>query len=107
MLILGDVKNLIAQQTGLEPKQQRLLFRGKEKEDEEYLHAVGVKDNAKILLLEGPATNERQLEVTKITEPSSGSPVTADAKSEVPQLSEEVYSFSICVSFPCLSPCVR
>lgn len=58
----GHVKRVLTSETGLEPKEQRLLFRGKEKEDEECLHMVGVKDMSKIILLEDPASKERKLE---------------------------------------------
>jgi hypothetical protein len=45
--------------TGLEPREQRLLFRGKEREDTDHLHMVGVKD--KVLLLEDPALKDMKL----------------------------------------------
>ena len=41
--------------SGLEPREQRLLFKGKEREDNEFLHMVGVRDKDKVLLLEDPA----------------------------------------------------
>lgn len=47
--------------TGLEPKEQRLLFKGKERENDEYLHMVGVGDKDKVLLLEDPAYREKKL----------------------------------------------
>lgn len=47
--------------TGLEPREQRLLFKGKEREDSEYLHMVGVRDKDKVLLLEDPAIKEMKL----------------------------------------------
>ncbi|CAI0426214.1 unnamed protein product [Linum tenue] len=52
---------IIEQRTGLECGRQKLLFRGKEKEDGEYLHDAGVKDNAKILVLEEPVSAEKEL----------------------------------------------
>ncbi|TKY56506.1 BAG family molecular chaperone regulator 4 [Spatholobus suberectus] len=58
----GHLKRVLTSETGLEPKEQRLLFRGKEKEDEECLHMVGVKDMSKVILLEDPASKERKLE---------------------------------------------
>ncbi|XP_068668467.1 BAG family molecular chaperone regulator 4-like [Aristolochia californica] len=64
----GDLKKVITQETGLEPQEQRLLFRGKEKDNEEHLHMVGVKDMSKIMLLEDPASKERKLEQMKIDE---------------------------------------
>ncbi|ESW14175.1 hypothetical protein PHAVU_008G259000 [Phaseolus vulgaris] len=58
----GHLKGVLTRETGLEAKEQRLLFRGKEKEDEEWLHMVGVKDMSKVILLEDPASKERKLE---------------------------------------------
>lgn len=58
----GDLKRVLAHETGLEPKEQRLLFRGKEKENDEYLHMVGVKEMSKVILLEDPASKEKKLE---------------------------------------------
>ncbi|CAL1378675.1 unnamed protein product [Linum trigynum] len=57
----GELKMIIEQRTGLECGRQKLLFRGKEKEDGEYLHDAGVKDNAKILVLEEPVSAEKEL----------------------------------------------
>lgn len=52
---------ILSMVTSLEPKEQRLLFKGKEREDHEYLHMVGVRDKDKVLLLEDPAIKERKL----------------------------------------------
>ncbi|KAH9536741.1 hypothetical protein CY35_16G015500 [Sphagnum magellanicum] len=57
----GDVKSLLVQETGLEPQEQRLLFRGKEKEDAELLSNAGVKDKSKLLLVEDSAAHERRI----------------------------------------------
>ncbi|KAM1115282.1 hypothetical protein TB2_038366 [Malus domestica] len=61
----GDLKRVISPETGIEPKEQRLLFRGKEKEDNECLHIAGVKDMSKIVLVEDPASKEKKLEEMK------------------------------------------
>ncbi|CAL9147122.1 unnamed protein product [Musa hybrid cultivar] len=61
----GELKKVLAPETGLEPQEQRLLFRGKEKDDDERLHMAGVKDMSKVVLLEDPASKERKLEQTK------------------------------------------
>ncbi|KAL3692072.1 hypothetical protein R1sor_005723 [Riccia sorocarpa] len=58
----GDLKKLLVQDTNLQPNEQRLLFRGKQKEDSELLHVCGVKDKAKIILVEDPASRERRME---------------------------------------------
>ncbi|KAJ9564145.1 hypothetical protein OSB04_000111 [Centaurea solstitialis] len=57
----GELKMILSLATNLEPKEQRLLFKGKEREDEEYLHMVGVGDKDKVLMLQDPATKERKL----------------------------------------------
>ncbi|KAG6466613.1 BAG family molecular chaperone regulator 4-like [Zingiber officinale] len=56
-----EMKMAASMVTGLEPREQRLLFRGKEREDDEHLHMVGVRDKDKVLLLEDPAIKERKL----------------------------------------------
>ncbi|KAK8593557.1 hypothetical protein V6N13_042872 [Hibiscus sabdariffa] len=54
----GKLKMILSLVTSLEPREQRLLFKGKEREDEEYLHMVGVRDKDKVLLLQDPAIKE-------------------------------------------------
>ncbi|KAJ3675477.1 hypothetical protein LUZ60_004519 [Juncus effusus] len=57
----GELKVVLSLATGLEPKEQRLLFKGKERENEDHLHMVGVREGDKVLLLEDPALKERKL----------------------------------------------
>ncbi|KAF7819484.1 BAG family molecular chaperone regulator 2-like [Senna tora] len=57
----GELKMILSLVTSLEPREQRILFRGKERDDEEYLHMVGVRDNDKVLLLEDPAIKEKKM----------------------------------------------
>ncbi|KAL5717882.1 hypothetical protein ACHQM5_010838 [Ranunculus cassubicifolius] len=56
----GELKMILSLVTGLEAREQRLLYRGKEREDGDFLHMVGVKDMDKVLLLEDPAIKERK-----------------------------------------------
>lgn len=56
----GKLKMILSMVTTLEPRAQRLLFRGKEREDDDFLHMIGVKDMDKVLLLEDPAIKERK-----------------------------------------------
>jgi len=58
----GDVKRMLIGDTGLQPSEMRLLFRGKEKEDGEPLHLAGVKDKAKLILVEDPAAREKRIQ---------------------------------------------
>ncbi|XP_050234319.1 BAG family molecular chaperone regulator 2-like [Mercurialis annua] len=57
----GELKMVLSLVSGLEPREQRLLFKGKEREDSEYLHMVGVRDKDKVFLLEDPAIKEMKL----------------------------------------------
>ena len=61
----GDLKWLLAQEVGLEPHEQRLIFQGKEKDSNEFLHIAGVKDMSKVILVEDPASKEKKLEEMK------------------------------------------
>nr|GEW31869.1 hypothetical protein [Tanacetum cinerariifolium] len=54
----GEMKTVLALVIGMEPKEQRLLFKGKERDDAEHLHMVGVKDKDKVVVLEDPAIKE-------------------------------------------------
>ncbi|KAJ0711389.1 putative Ubiquitin-like domain-containing protein [Helianthus annuus] len=57
----GELKMILSTITSLETREQRLLFKGKEREDGEHLHMVGVRDNDKVLLLQDPAIKEMKL----------------------------------------------
>src|SRR5438105_1275887 len=57
----GELKVMLSMVTELEPREQRLLFRGKEREDTDHLHMVGVGDKDKVLLLEDPALKDKKL----------------------------------------------
>ncbi|XP_047077514.1 BAG family molecular chaperone regulator 2-like [Lolium rigidum] len=61
----GELKVILAMATGLQPREQRLLFRGKEREDSDHLHMVGVGDKDKVLLLEDPALKEMKLRAAR------------------------------------------
>ncbi|OAY83489.1 BAG family molecular chaperone regulator 4 [Ananas comosus] len=87
----GELKRVLSQETGLEPQEQRILFRGKEKDNDECLHMAGVKDMAKVVLLEDPASKELKLEqmrrdqgITKACE------AIAVVRAEVSKLAEKV-----------------
>jgi Ubiquitin family len=59
--IAGELKVLLSLVTGLWPREQRLIFKGKEREDYDHLHMVGVQNMDKVLLLEDPVIKERKL----------------------------------------------
>ncbi|KAK6943171.1 BAG domain [Dillenia turbinata] len=89
----GNLKRVLAQEIGLDPREQRLLFRGKEKEDDEYLHMAGVKDMSKVLLMEDPASVVEKLGEMKISDDVSKACVeVSKVRSEVDKLAERVFA---------------
>lgn len=87
----GDVKKLLANVTGLELNEQRLFFRGKEKQDEEGLHTAGLKDKCKLLLLEDQESKERKLEAVRMNEKMlEACEEVVKVRSEVDSLAEKL-----------------
>ncbi|KAL6650921.1 hypothetical protein ACP70R_009846 [Stipagrostis hirtigluma subsp. patula] len=70
----GELKVVLSMVTGLEPREQRLLFRGKEREDCDHLHMVGVRDKDKVLLLEDPALKDLKLRTALAAQAAVQSP---------------------------------
>lgn len=64
----GDLKRVLVNETGLEAKEQRILFRGKEKEDDDHLHMAGVENMSKVVLLQDPASQEKKKKLLKAYE---------------------------------------
>ncbi|XP_038880887.1 BAG family molecular chaperone regulator 4 [Benincasa hispida] len=103
----GDMKKHLVAKTGLQPEEQRLLFRGKEKDDDEHLHTAGVKNLSKILLLENKTSKQRKVvEDVKVVEEvkrsdggvSKASEAIADVRSEVDKLSDRVAALEVAVN---------
>ncbi|GKV06085.1 hypothetical protein SLEP1_g18016 [Rubroshorea leprosula] len=106
----AELKEEIAQKTGLKPEEQKLLFRGKEKEDKEHLHTAGVKDKGKILVLEDPSwketkvledpsSKENKVEEMKVSEEMSKAfAAVAGVRTEIDKLSERVAALEVAVN---------
>ncbi|KAL5998319.1 hypothetical protein ACLOJK_009259 [Asimina triloba] len=56
----GELKATLLLMTGLEAREQRLVFKGKEREDYEFLHMIGVKDMDKVLLFQDPSYKHKE-----------------------------------------------
>lgn len=90
-MVKGELKKLLAQATGLEPQDQKLFFRGREKDDAETLLMAGLKDHSKLLLMERPASKERKMEeARKKAEISKACAAIAEVRAEVDKLSQRV-----------------
>ena len=53
---------MTAKETGLKPEEEKLVLRGKEMDNLEHLHMVGVKDKAKVILTENWPTKNKTME---------------------------------------------
>lgn len=119
-VIVGELKKQIAEKTGLEPDKQRVLFRGKEKEDNVHLSSAGMKDKSKVLVLENPtskvkkveemanieekakesiARKEKVEEIKETEEMPKAFDAVARVRKEVDKLSERVSLYACCVDF--------
>ncbi|OAY69029.1 BAG family molecular chaperone regulator 4, partial [Ananas comosus] len=86
-----ELKRVLSQETRLEPQEQRILFRGKEKDNDECLHIAGVKDMEKVVLLEDLASKERKLEQIKSDQGiTKACEAIAVVRAEVSKLTEKV-----------------
>nr|CAD1844210.1 unnamed protein product [Ananas comosus var. bracteatus] len=84
-------RRVLSQETRLEPQEQRILFRGKEKDNDECLHIAGVKDMEKVVLLEDLASKERKLEQIKSEQGiTKACEAIAVVRAEVSKLAEKV-----------------
>lgn len=93
------MKQIVAKRIGLDPVEQRLLFRGKEQEDEERLHLAGIKENSKVVVLEDPASKEKKLEQSQESEEVSiASEAVAGVRAEVDKLSKRVTSCTFVIA---------
>ncbi|XP_068656960.1 BAG family molecular chaperone regulator 2-like [Aristolochia californica] len=87
----GELKKLICSQTRLQPEEQRLIFRGKERGNNEYLDMTGVKDLSKIVLLEDPTSMEkRYIEMKKNAKIQSAHRAISNVSVELDTFAEQV-----------------
>lgn len=56
----GEVKKRMSGETGLEADEQRVVYRGKERENGEYLDLCGVKEGSKLVVIQDPSSIERR-----------------------------------------------
>ncbi|XP_010245179.1 PREDICTED: BAG family molecular chaperone regulator 3-like [Nelumbo nucifera] len=89
----GELKKLLAAETGLQPGEQRLIFRGKERENSDYLDMCGVKDRSKVVLIEDPSSREkRYIEMRRNAKIQSAHRAISDVSLEVDKLADQVSS---------------
>jgi hypothetical protein len=95
----GEVKKVLTTETGLQPDEQRVIFRGKERENGEYLDMCGVKDRSKLILMQDPSSIERRvIEMRRNAKIQSAHRAISDVSLEVDNLAEQVSNISL-ISF--------
>lgn len=87
----GEVKKVLTVETGLQPGEQRLIFRGKERENGEYLDMCGVKDRSKVILMEDPASIEKRfIEMRRNARIQTAHRAISDIALELDKLADQV-----------------
>lgn len=87
----GELKKLLAVETGLQAAEQRLAFRGKDRDDGEYLDKCGVKDRSKLSLVQDPISIERRLvETRRNARIQTVHRAVTDVAAEVDKLADQV-----------------
>ncbi|MCO5606270.1 hypothetical protein L7F22_060457 [Adiantum nelumboides] len=95
----GDLKKLLVQDTGLQPLQQRLQFKGKERNDNDTLREVGLKDKSKVVLVEDIVNSEKRLiELRKAEAASKASKAVSEVQQLVDKLSGQVANIEAAVN---------
>ena len=85
------MKKLLTAETGLQPSEQKLIFRGKERENSEYLDTCGVKDRSKVILIEDPSSIQRRfIEMRKNARIQTAHRAISDVSMEVDNYAEQV-----------------
>ncbi|KAH7286723.1 hypothetical protein KP509_32G020000 [Ceratopteris richardii] len=96
--LLGDLKKLLVQDTSLQPRQQRLQYKGKERNDNEVLREVGLKDKSKVVLVEDVASSEKRLiELRKAEATMKGSKTVSEVQQLVDRISGQIASIESAV----------
>ncbi|XP_042510132.1 BAG family molecular chaperone regulator 2-like [Macadamia integrifolia] len=88
---IGELKKLLAAETGLQPAEQSVLYRGRKRENGEYLDMCGMKDRSKLVLVEDPASKEKRfLEMRRNAKIQTAHRAISDVSMEVDKLSDQV-----------------
>lgn len=95
----GELKKLLTADTGLQPGEQKLMYKGKERGNTEFLDVCGVKDRSKLVLMEDPTSRERKyIEMQKNAKIQSAYRAISNISIEVDKLAEQVVAIEKSVS---------
>ncbi|XP_022139854.1 BAG family molecular chaperone regulator 3-like [Momordica charantia] len=95
----GEVKRAVAAETGLKATEQKVLYRGKERENGEYLEACGVKDRSKMVVVEDPASIERRyIETTRNAKINTAHRAISHVSMDLDKLADQVSTIEESIS---------
>lgn len=95
----GELKKLLAAETGLHHQDQKLMFKDKERSSNSYLDVAGVKDRSKLVLLEDPLSQEKRfIEMRKTAKMEKASKSISEISLEVDKLASQVSSLDSAIS---------
>lgn len=87
----GELKKLLTANSGLQPDEQKVLFRGKERQNGEYLDRCGAKNRSKVILTEDPQSKEKRfIEMRRNAKIQSVHRAISDVSMEIDKLVEQV-----------------
>ncbi|PKA66029.1 BAG family molecular chaperone regulator 3 [Apostasia shenzhenica] len=94
-----ELKKVLEVETGLRPAEQRLIYKGKERENGEYLDRCGVKDRSKLVVVEDPLSRElRNIEMRRNAKLQSAARAISSLCLEVDKLAAQVKTIEKSIS---------
>ncbi|KAL6556769.1 hypothetical protein OROHE_006645 [Orobanche hederae] len=92
----GELKKMVAGQTGLHTEDQKLIFKEKERDSKSFLDVCDVKDGSKIVLIEDEMSRERKCyESRKNAKMVKASKDIAAIRIEIDSLAKQVASIEL------------
>ncbi|XP_038895692.1 BAG family molecular chaperone regulator 3-like [Benincasa hispida] len=87
----GELKRVLTAETGLEVAAQKVIYRGRERENGEYLEGCGVKNRSKMELVEDPASIERRyIETKRNAKIQTAHRAISDVSMDIDKLADQV-----------------
>ncbi|KAG0466138.1 hypothetical protein HPP92_017718 [Vanilla planifolia] len=94
-----ELKKLLEAETRLKPSEQRIMYKGKERENGEYLDRCGIKDRSKLVVVEDPSSCERRyIEMRRNVKIQDAARAISALSLEVDKLATQVKSIEKSIS---------
>lgn len=91
ILLVGELKKMLAGPTGLNPQDQKLMYKEKERDSKAFLDVAGIKEGSKLVLIEDELSKERRfIESRKTAKMEKASKDIAAIRFEVDKLAKQV-----------------